>query len=390
MTASLSFFPVGNGDMTLVETEGGYRILIDMNIRADADDPDDDTPDVAKELRDKLVRDSTGRLYVDALLVSHPDEDHCRGLRNHFHLGSPDEWSNRTDKILIREIWSSPMAFRRASRHHVLCDDAKAFNSEARRRVRRHRESPWQSGDGDRILILGEDEDGKTDDLQNILVRVDEEFSRINGGYDDSMQARLLAPLPAADVDDEDLLSKNNSSTVLRFSLKDGGIEDKCRFLTGGDAGVVVWEKLWGRHVWQADRLSYDILLCPHHCSWHSLSHDSWSKLREKGEVSQDALNALSQARDGATIVASSNPIKDDDNDPPCIGAKRKYEEIAEDAAGSFECVGGRPSKKSPGVMEFEIGAHGLRQKTALMAAPAVVGSGAIGRQALAHGKRRP
>ncbi len=39
MTASLSFFPVGNGDMTLVVTEGGIKILIDMNIRAEADEP---------------------------------------------------------------------------------------------------------------------------------------------------------------------------------------------------------------------------------------------------------------------------------------------------------------------------------------------------------------
>ena len=323
MTASLSFFPVGNGDMTLVVTEGGFKILIDMNIRADADDPDKDTPDVAKELRDRLVRDSQGRLYVDVLLVSHPDEDHCRGLRKHFHLGPPDEWSKQADKILIREVWSSPMVFRRASRQHVLCDDAKAFNGEARRRVRKHRESLWPASDGDRILILGEDEDGKTDDLQDILVRVDAEFSLVNGQHDDSMLARLLAPLPADDVDDEELLTKNNSSTILRFSLKGGGMLDKCRFLTGGDAEVGIWEKLWGRHAWQAHWLSYDILLCPHHCSWHSLSYDSWSELRENGEVSEDALNALSQARDGATIVASSNPIKDDDNDPPCIGAKR-------------------------------------------------------------------
>ena len=361
-----------------------------MNIRADADDPDKDTPDVAKELRDRLTRDSQGLLYVDVLLVSHPDEDHCRGLRKHFHLGPPDEWSKQADKILIREVWSSPMVFRRASRQHVLCDDAKAFNSEARRRVRKHRESLWAAGDGDRILILGEDKDGKTDDLQGILVRVDEKFSRINGQHDDSMQARLLAPLPADDVDDEELLSKNNSSTILRFSLKGGGVLDKCRFLTGGDAEVAIWEKLWGRHGWQPDRLSYDILLCPHHCSWHSLSRDSWSELHEKGEVSEDALSALSQARDGATIVASSNPIEDDDNDPPCIGAKRVYEGVAEDVAGSFDCVGERPSETSPGVMEFEIGTHGSRLKTALMTAPAVVGAGAIGRQALAHGKGRP
>ncbi len=218
-------------------------------------------------------------------------------------------------------------------------------------------------------------------------MRVDEEFSHINGQHDASMQARLLAPLPEGDVGDEDLLTKNNSSTILRFSLKAGNMQDKCRFLTGGDAEVAIWEKLWGRHACQPDWLSYDILLCPHHCSWHSLSHDSWSELRDKGEVSEDALNALSEARDGATIIASSNPIEDDENDPPCIGAKRIYEGIAWNVAGSFECVGERPSETSPDVLEFEVGPNGSRLKTAFMAAPAVLGPGAIGRQPLAHGK---
>ena len=387
MTATLSFFPVGNGDMTLVQTEGGSRILIDVNIRSAAEDPDDETPDVASKLREKLTRDSAGRLYVDALLVSHPDEDHCRGLRKHFHLGPPDEWSTSADKILIREIWSSPMVFRRASRRHVLCEDARAFNAEARRRVRNFRESPWPAGDGDRILILGEDEAGKTNDLQRILIRVDQEFSRINGQDDRTMTTRLLAPLPTDDDhDNEEVLSKNNSSTILRFSLAGDGILDKCRFLTGGDAEVVIWEKLWHRHCRRADWLSYDLLLSPHHCSWHNLSHNSWSEMHEKAEVSEDARNALSQARDGATIIASSNPIKDDDNDPPCVRAKREYKAIAEKVAGTLECVGEYPSKKSPHVMEFEIGGHGPRLTTVLMGGPTILGSGMIGRQPLAHG----
>ena len=386
MTAHLSFFPVGNGDMTLVQTEGDHKILIDMNIQAAADDPDDDTPNVASKLRNKLSRDAEGRLYVDVLLISHPDEDHCRGLCKHIHLGPPDEWSKSEDKILIRQIWSSPMVFRRASQRHVLCDDAKAFNTEARRRVRKFRETPWLVGSGDRVLILGKDEDGKTDDLQEILIRVDQEFSQINGQNDRTMTARLLAPLPTDDDEEEEVLSKNNSSTILWFSLAGSGVQDKCRFLTGGDAEVVIWEKLWDRQFWRADRLSYDILLSPHHCSWHSLSHDSWSELREKAEISEKARNALSQARDGATIVASSNSIKDDDNDPPCIRAKREYEAIADDVAGTFECVGERPSEKSPDVMEFEIGAHGLRLMTALIGGPTILRSGTIGRQPLTHG----
>jgi len=386
MTANLSYFPVGNGDMTLVQTGAGHKILIDMNIRAAADDPDDETPDVASKLRNKLTRDAEGRLYVDALLLSHPDEDHCRGLRNHFHLGSPDKCSESADKILIREIWSSPMVFRRASRRHVLCDDARAFNAEARRRVRLFRDTRGLVGDGDRILILGEDEDGKTDDLEEILIRLDEEFSRINGRDDSTMSVRLLAPIPPDDEDDEQVLSKNNSSTILRFSLAGRGIPDKCRFLTGGDAEVAIWEKLWNRHWSRPDWLSYDILLSPHHCSWHSLSYDSWSEEREDAEVSDEARSALSQARDGATIIASSNPIKDDDNDPPCVRAKREYKWIIEEVAGTFKCVGEHPSEKYPDVMEFEVGAYGLRRKTSQLGSSSTLGAGLIGRQPLSHG----
>ncbi len=387
MNATISFFPVGNGDMTLVTTESGRKLLIDLNIRAAADDPDDDAPDVASKLRDRLDRDRKGRLYVDALLVSHPDKDHCTGLRKHFHLGPPADWSPTADRILIWEVWSSPMVFRRASRHHVLCDDAKAFNAESRRRVRRFRDVGKLVGDGDRILILGEDENGKTDDLRPILIRVDEEFSRINGQTESSMVARLLGPLPKAPDDDEETLSKNNSSTILRFSLAAGNrISDKCRFLTGGDAEVAIWERLWWRHKSHPEWLSYDILQTPHHCSWHSLSYDSWSELGEDAKVSQDARNALSRARDGASIVASSLPIKDDDCDPPCIRAKREYGNIATDVSGAFRCVGEPPSEKSPDVMDFEICENGHRLKTKSLAAATVFGPAIIGRQPLAHG----
>jgi hypothetical protein len=387
MASKITLFPVGNGDMTLIETDSGRKILIDLNIRAAADDPDDDTPDVASILRERLERDAEGRLCLDALLLSHPHKDHCTGLRKHFHLGPPDEWSEKDDKIIIREMWSSPMVFRRASRNNVLCDDAKAFNTEARRRVQKFRDAGGIVGDGDRILILGEDENGKTDDLTAILVRVDETFSRINGQYDWSMTVRLLAPLPKADDDEEEeTLSKNQSSTILQFALAGDQVADRCRFLTGGDAEVAIWEQLWQRHSWRPDWLSYDILQTPHHCSWHSLSYESWSEMGEDAEVCEDARNALSQARDGATIVASSKPIKDDDSDPPCIRAKREYVAIADGVNGTFKCVGEHPSEKSPDVMEFEIGKDGPRLKTKLMKAATVLSSGVIGGQPLAHG----
>jgi hypothetical protein len=105
---------------------------------------------------------------------------------------------------LIREIWSSPLVFRREGKLNELCDEALAFTAEAKRRVRVNREKKFLGvAEGERVLVLGEDEDGKTDDLRAILVKIDEVISKINGSHNYFRQARLLAPLPKSDKDEE-------------------------------------------------------------------------------------------------------------------------------------------------------------------------------------------
>lgn len=380
MAAKVSFFPVGNGDMSLIKTDKGNHVLIDINIRKAADDTDDDTPDVAKQLKDRLPIDSDGRPYVDAMLLSHPDSDHIRGLTTHFHLGPIADYPRNSGKIIIREMWSSPIVFRRASKSHVLGDDAKAWAAEARRRVRCYKDNGFFQTN-DRILILGEDIDGKTDDLAAILVKVDENWTKINGVEDGTFSADLLAPLPSGDdEEEEEVLSKNNSSVIALIQLSSGTTADACRFLTGGDAEVAIWERLWDRHKDNAaERLGYDLLQSPHHCSWHSLSYDSWSQLGEGVKVSDDARSALGQPRDGAIIVASSKTITDDDSDPPCIRAKREYKAILKDVDGKFICV----ADEGDDPLEYDVKPGGLErvQKkenarvAAVAAAPLIIGA---------------
>jgi len=388
MDATITFFPVDCGDMALIRLADpdNTAILIDVDIRAAADDPVDSTRDVARDLRHRLPRDDRGRPYVDAFLLSHPDKDHCAGLEKHFHLGPMAEYpdDHKPDpekKIVIREIWSSPLVFRRASKNYVLCSDAKAFNREAKRRVRRYRDGIGDT-DGERILILGEDESGKTDDLGAILVCAGDVFSRINGRTNEYFQARLLAPLPCADDDEEDLLSKNQSSTILNMQLASSALRlDSCRFLMGGDAEVAVWERVWDRNKDTPDNLAYDLLLAPHHCSWHSLSYDSWSQLREAAEVAPDARSALGQARFGALIVSSSKPVRDDDSDPPCIRAKREYQDILSGGSqGLFLCTGEHPNSWSPEPLEIEVTAAGPRKKAARSSAVSAVAAAAAPR----------
>lgn len=383
MAVKTLHYRVGNGDMMLMVLESGRRILVDIDIRADADDDGSDTPDVAGQLRKELEdlgRDSEGRLYVDAFLLTHPDQDHIRGLSKHFHLGLPGDWSKNADKILIREQWSSPIVFRRASKDHTLCDDACDWSAEARRRVKKFRKEGPQ-GDGNRILIMGEDVDGKTDDIGEIVIKVDTVFSKICGASDTSFEARLLAPLKADNDEEEEIISKNDSSVILRIDLKVSKVT-KARYLVGGDAGVAIWERLWDRNKNRAERLEYDVLIAPHHCSWHSLSYDSWSEKREKAKVNQAARNALGQARDGALIISSSKPIQDDDKDPPCIRAKREYLDILDDVNGEFKCVADGSGDKP---LIIEISTSGTKIKRAAFATALGVGTG-IGSQPLAHG----
>lgn len=372
MGAMITFFPVGCGDMALVRLadEPATFVLVDVNIRIAADNPDDDTRDVGKDLRDRLPRDAKGRPYVDAFLLSHPDKDHSTGLEKHFHLGPitdypDDDRSDAEKRIVIREIWSSPMVFRRASKTHTLCADAKAFNREAKRRVQRFKDG-WLSTDGERVLILGEDENGKTDDLTAILIRTGDRFRTINGRRNDHFEAHLLAPGSLQGDDDEALLSKNHSSTILNMRLASSVLhQDSCRFLTAGDAEVAIWERLWERYQATPDVLAYDLLLAPHHCSWHSLSYDSWSQLGEDATLVPDARSALAQARFGAMIVASAKPIQDDDSDPPCIRAKREYKSILADHSGVFLCTGEEPNATWPEPLEIEVTAAGAKRKQA-------------------------
>ena len=381
MPASIVFFPVDNGDMTLITLADGRTILVDINIRQDADNPLTSTYDVASDLRGRLKRDMNNRPFVDVFLLSHPDKDHCTGLQKHFHLGALANYcdDNKIDnekRIVIRELWSSPMVFRRASKNHTLCEDACAFNTEARRRVKINKENNFFNiPQGDQILIMGEDENGKTDDLNPILIKSGTTFRINNQEYDSNLECFLIAPMTKQSEELECVLSKNHSSVIINFSIASNNHSDKCRFLSGGDAEVEIWEMIWDKYRSTPEILAYNILQTPHHCSWHTLSYDSWSEKGESAKESADAVNALSQARKGAAIVASSKLIQDEDSDPPCIRAKRTYTRIVQQlsVSGKFYCTGEYPKSTNVKPLIFEIDNVGVR-----VANKAVIGAASI------------
>ncbi|GGI76411.1 hypothetical protein GCM10007978_12480 [Shewanella hanedai] len=360
---TIEFFPVDNGDMVLITTANSKRILIDCNYRQSAD------IDVKEILRERLVRDNLDRLYLDVFVSTHPDLDHVRGFSEIFHTGSPDDWNLASDKVIINEIWSSPRVFRRASRKPInggtgmneLCQDAKDLNKEAKRRAKLFKDSGYlfTQKDGDGIVILTEDEDGKTEGFEQIVAKLYSKFVSLNSGLNDnSIDALLLGPADKQDVPtDEDELCKNDSSVILNICIKDEyGFSHQ--FLTGGDAGVKCWELLNDRMVSECSTplLSYDVLQTPHHCSWRSISDDSESN-SENPKVNESAKGALSYANSNAMIVTSSRPFGE--KTPPSKLAKSEYEDIVSAADGEFLMVSDQTDSENKGtslVITFSCG----------------------------------
>lgn len=346
MTATLEFFPVGSGDMTLIRLASGKTILIDINIRVNADkESEKDYPDVAAMLKNRLDRQN-GIPFVDVFMLSHPDQDHISGLQNHFHLGAPSlakEADNDKDqKILIREMWSSPLTFRRAKKEDTSTPNAEAWKKEAKRRVKMFKnDEQGADEDGNLIRVLGDDIEHKTDGIEPLLVGTGSVLNEICREFDDTFSAILLAPKFVTDAEEaEALAGKNNTSIVMQFSLaSESGAPLETKFLTGGDAEVDIWKRIWNRNKEQPENMEYHILQTPHHCSLGSLSSDSYrdrGDKKGKGEqcvIDGEAHKALSQAENKAFIIAS---MDEPERESGRGLARRKYADIAKDQDGKM------------------------------------------------------
>ncbi|MEO0510587.1 MAG: metallohydrolase [Verrucomicrobiota bacterium] len=364
--STITFFPVGekNGGITLLKLNDSEEttLMVDVSIE---DEKIADHCDVATELRDRLKEDNEGRPYVDAFLLTHRHQDHLAGIQKHFHLGPLSEYPEAEDgeapKIVIRELWSSTRYKKRASTSYELCEDAKAFNREMKRRVEAFRSKGCIQDEGDRATVVANDSDEEDIELISITRKVGTRFSTINcKELTPKFEAFILGPIEQQeDESDEDYEKKNRQSVILQIKVIEGAAYN--RLLLAADAECFVWESLWSKYRSDLDKLSYDILLCPHHCSWHSLSYDSRSECDDP-KVCGDAKLALSQCKkESGCIVSQSCVIKDDDNDPPSYAAKQEYLTIV--SKKLFFCTNETPSEKKPEPLEFNLTASGPQRK---------------------------
>ena len=137
---------VGAGDsLTLLSGQDGdgaeLVIQVDLNHLSASEDDDDPHVPIIDQLIEILPKIGD-RPYLAAFVLTHPDQDHCRGFEQLL------------DDVLIGELWVTPRIFEEYKAD--LCDDATAFRKEADRRL-----DAMASGDGksgNRIRVVARDE----------------------------------------------------------------------------------------------------------------------------------------------------------------------------------------------------------------------------------------
>ena len=325
MKHSIKFYPVGNGDCDLITIGGANKkMMFDCNFRQKAEEDNEEMYDVLDDLlTNELTTKKCGLPLLDAFLLTHPDQDHCRSFVDKFFLGDPDavpQSAKDDKKILIGELWYSPRVFEELSGE--LNADAKAFKKEAKRRMDLYKSNSNKADkDGNRIRIIGWTDNPDLKGLEDRIITPGNTISEVNGTSCRHFEMFIHAPFKD-DIEGED---RNMTSIVSQLRFKSNkNNEDIARVFLGGDTEWHVIQEIMNKTS-NDDYLKWDLMEAPHHCSYKFFADD------REDDPNQASLDFLDKSEDGAFVVSSSKIVKKNSDNPPCQKAKNRYTDRGRD-----------------------------------------------------------
>ena len=352
MKHSIKFYPVGNGDCDLVTIGGANKkMMFDCNFRQEAEKDNDEMYDVLGDLLDyELTTKKCGLPFLDAFLLTHPDQDHCRSFADKFYLGDPDaipQSAKDNKKILIGELWYSPRVFEELTGE--LNADAKAFKKEAKRRMDLYKsDSKKADKDGNRIRIIGWTDNPDLKGLEDRIVTPGNTISEVNGSNCRYFEMFIHAPFKD-DIAGED---RNMTSIVSQLRFDSEKESQIARVFLAGDTEWRVIEEIMNRTS-EENNLKWDLLEAPHHCSYKFFADD------REDDPSQASLDFLKKSESNAYVVSSSKVVKQNDDNPPCQKAKNRYTDRV--GTSNFLCTSGTSEDEADKPIIFEIDNEGLK-----------------------------
>lgn len=340
------FWPVGTGDSTTLVLGDDLVVQVDLRDMAAADEEGAVVAAVIDRLEDTLPQPDGTTPYLAVFALTHADFDHCCGFGDLLD-----------SSILIGEIWATPRLWREISEDGDMCEDARRFQEEVERRVNATLKAVKDSKEpasGDRVRIIGYDEDRD----QHSYTDLPDKYFTFPGQaittVDEVNVSEKFEAFVHAPFKDDCAGNRNDTSLALQVRMRtsDGTAG---RLLLLGDLAYVTIKKIldYSEFHDRTDRVEWDVLLSPHHCSkkvMYAPGEDGTEELK------QDILDQLhAHAGPDARVIASSRPFRDKDEkgyNPPHLLARKAYESITD---YPVLCTGEHPTNEEPRPVVFAL-----------------------------------
>jgi hypothetical protein len=252
------FWPVGSGDSTTVVLDEERVLQVDLRDMTGADEEDAVVAPVVDRLVEHLPT-RHGKPYLAGFALTHGDADHCTGF------------ADLLDRVHIGELWATPRLWREYLEDDVeLCEDAKAFQAEAERRVAATMEAVQagrEPASSDRVRIIGYD----VDQAQHPYAELPDEYFTYPGQSITTLDGEdvgvVFEAFVHAPFKDDCAASRNDTSLAMQLTLRDddGTVGYLLLF---GDLGYDTIRRIFDRTAENApERLAWDVMLAAHHLS---------------------------------------------------------------------------------------------------------------------------
>ena len=347
--SDITFFPVGNADTCLLTTDNGQQLVFDFAAPKNQGN-EDKRIDLEKELKDRLAE--SGRDYYDVVSFSHLDKDHFAGSSEFFYLEHAKKYQGE-GRICINEMWV-PAAAILESRWEQ-STEGRIIQAEARHRLKK----------GEGIRVISEpraldkwlsDNGIDPDERRELIVSA----GNLMPGFDlEEAGAEIFVQSPFSyQREDGTRVDRNAESSVFHLTLQDGTSNVKV-FLTA-DAPYEVLEDIvraTEKHG-NSDRLEWDLMKIPHHCSYLSLGPE---KGTDETEPTEEVARLYEQyGRESAIIVSPSDVIPEsDETQPPHKQAAKYYSKVADEKDGEFRVTMEHPSNENPKPLKVDVKGRG-------------------------------
>jgi ribonuclease BN (tRNA processing enzyme) len=355
MTATITFYPLGNADCTRIDMKDGRKLLVDY-ANMGCGDPASSSIDLPRALRDDLR--AAQRDYFDIILFTHLDEDHTKGAGDFLHF---DRFSSRQDdgRIKMRELWVPAAAITEEG----CLDDAQTIRQEARHR--------FIKGSGVRIFSRPE---RLREFCERNNIRLEERLHLITNagelvrGFDDlnapgGLEIFIHNPM-AWRLNDREVEERNEDAVVFQAVFREGLTDTKVLFASDVNADTLSHVVQASKAHGHADRLRWHVFKIAHHGSYKSLNCtdkgvDKTTPIEDVRWLCEDQAESHGIMVSTSDIIPGKGSARDADPQPPHRQAAAYYEDVAAKIDGQFEVTMHHSPLRNPKPCQISITAAG-------------------------------